>query len=235
MTTRELRFPGESEDYRAARERLLEAEAQLRERTEEVAAERRALPLGGAVPSDYAFEEWDDGAREVHLSDLFAPGKDTLFLYSFMWVPASQGLDFVGPCPSCTSIVDSIDGTVPHLTRQVSFAVAAQAPIDELHAHGERRGWRHTRLLSADPGTYNRDYLAEDDEGNQMPMATVFTRRDGAIHHTWSSEMFQIPREAASQGPRHVDFMWPLWAMLDRTPAGRDPDWEPSLEYRDRE
>lgn len=33
------------------------------------------------------------------------------------------------------------------------------------------------------------------------------------------------------QGSRHVDFMWPLWAVLDRTPAGRDLDWGPELEY----
>jgi predicted dithiol-disulfide oxidoreductase (DUF899 family) len=34
------------------------------------------------------------------------------------------------------------------------------------------------------------------------------------------------------QSPRHIDFMWPLWAVLDTTPAGRAPDWYPSLSYR---
>ena len=33
------------------------------------------------------------------------------------------------------------------------------------------------------------------------------------------------------QHPRHVDFMWPLWAMLDRTPDGRGGDWSPRLDY----
>src|SRR6266571_328137 len=36
-----MRFPGESEKYRAARDELLEAEIDLRRRTEEVAAQRR--------------------------------------------------------------------------------------------------------------------------------------------------------------------------------------------------
>ena len=44
----EIRFPGESEEYRAAREELLRAEIELRRHTERVAAQRRALPPGGA-------------------------------------------------------------------------------------------------------------------------------------------------------------------------------------------
>src|SRR5947209_2685338 len=49
-------FPGESREYRAARNRLLEQEIELRRVTEAVAAERRALPLGGVVPQDYIFQ-----------------------------------------------------------------------------------------------------------------------------------------------------------------------------------
>jgi predicted dithiol-disulfide oxidoreductase (DUF899 family) len=39
------------------------------------------------------------------------------------------------------------------------------------------------------------------------------------------------PRDP-SMHPRHVDFMWPLWNVLDRTPDGRGEDWEPELDYR---
>jgi len=45
---------------------------------------RRALPLGGEVGENYTFEE-DTG--EIQLGDLFAPSKDSLFLYSFMYAP----------------------------------------------------------------------------------------------------------------------------------------------------
>lgn len=48
-----VRFPGESPEYRAARDRLLEAEAEMRRQTEAVAAMRRGLPPGGAVTEDY--------------------------------------------------------------------------------------------------------------------------------------------------------------------------------------
>src|SRR4051794_5014850 len=50
-----ITFPGESTEYRAARDRLLRREADLRRELEAVAAERRALPPGGEVPEDYAF------------------------------------------------------------------------------------------------------------------------------------------------------------------------------------
>ena len=32
--------------------------------------------------------------------------------------------------------------------------------------------------------------------------------------------------------PRHVDFIWPLWAVLDLMPEGRGTDWGPELTYR---
>ncbi|MFL5883832.1 MAG: DUF899 family protein, partial [Thermoleophilaceae bacterium] len=56
----DVRFPGEPDDYRAERDELLRAEVDLRRQTEAVAAQRRALPLGGQAPEDYEFEEWDD-------------------------------------------------------------------------------------------------------------------------------------------------------------------------------
>ena len=45
-----ISFPGESPEYRAARDRLLKQEVELRRATEAVAATRRALPPGGVVP-----------------------------------------------------------------------------------------------------------------------------------------------------------------------------------------
>jgi predicted dithiol-disulfide oxidoreductase (DUF899 family) len=84
------RFPAESETYRVARSDLLQAEVALRRQTEQVAAQRRALPLGGAVPTDYVFDEasvGDDIVRRVRLSELFHNGKDVLLLYSFMYGP----------------------------------------------------------------------------------------------------------------------------------------------------
>ena len=230
---RGMHFPGESEEYRRARDELLTAEVELRRQIERVAAQRRALPLGGTIPTDYVFKGQDPATgapRDVRLSELFAPDTDTLFLYSFMFVPPEQGLPFVGFCPSCTSILDGVDGVVPHLTQRIGFAVASKASLERFAEHGASRGWRHARLLSSAENSYNRDYGAEDENGYQWPLATVFMKRDGRIHHVWSSELFFTGADQG-QGPRHVDFMWPLWLMLDRTPEGRGSAWEPRLEY----
>jgi predicted dithiol-disulfide oxidoreductase (DUF899 family) len=222
-----MRWPGESVEYRRARDELLGAEVELRRQQEVVAAMRRELPLGGEVSEDYLFESVDGPVR---MSELFADGKDTLFLYSFMFTPDEHGDPLGAACPSCTSIIDAVDGAAPHLEQSINFAVVAKAPIDRIRAHARTRGWRHARLLSSANNTYNHDYNAEAGD-KQYPIATVFARRDGKIHHFWSSELWDAPRDPGAH-PRHVDFMWPLWAILDRTPGGRGTDWNPALEYR---
>jgi predicted dithiol-disulfide oxidoreductase (DUF899 family) len=222
-----VKLPGESSEYRQARDELLQAEIELRRQEEAVATKRRELPPGGEPPTDYVFEGPDG---PISLSGLFEDGNDTLFLYSFMFIPGEQGLPLEGPCPSCTSIIDALDGEIPHIVERVSVTVSAKAPLEQFQAHARRRGWRNARLLSSAGTTYNVDYGAEAPDGSQLPIATVFVRRDGRIHHFWSSELFDAPTDPG-QHPRHVDFMWPLWKVLDLTPDGRGTDFHPKLEY----
>ena len=100
-------FPGESPEYRAARDRLLEQEVALRRAMEAVAAARRQLPAGGVIPQDYAFhgQGADAAPISVRFSELFAPGKDTLAIYSFMFGP-----ERAEPCPGCTHFLDGLNG-----------------------------------------------------------------------------------------------------------------------------
>ena len=221
-----VRFPGESAEYRAAREELLRAEIELRSRIEEVAALRRALPLGGEVPVDYPFEEERDGnILRVRLSELFEPGKETLVLYGFMYGPEMEAA-----CPSCTSILDGLDGVVPHVTQRLSLAAVAKSPVARLRAHARERGWSRLRLLSSARTTYNRDYHGETADGRQIPALNVFVRKADTVHHTYSTELLYAPT-AAGQDPRHVDAIWPLWSLFDLTPAGRPSDWDVALRY----
>jgi predicted dithiol-disulfide oxidoreductase (DUF899 family) len=151
--------------------------------------------------------------------ELFVEGKEILFTYSFMFKPGPTGALEVA-CPLCTSIIDGIDGALPHITQGINFAVITKAPIERFHAHAHARGWRHPRLLSCAGTSFNADYNAENADDDQFAMASVFSNDDGTIRHRWSSELWYVPAEAG-QNPRHVDFMWPLWSVLDRTPAGR--------------
>ena len=238
-----IRFPGESEEYRRERNRLLAAEAGLRRAIEEVAAQRRALPPGGVVPDDYRFEEASDGG-EVRFSELFAPVKDTLVVYSFMF-PRYSGDDRPGPaegetarlplsetpCASCTSILDSLDGAALHLSRLLNLVVVAKSDPDRIRNFARERGWRQLRLLSSRGNAYNRDYHAETPDGEQMPVLNAFVRDGDQFRHAWASELIYAPREAGMEA-RHVDSIWPLWNVLDVTPGGRgNTPGFPALRY----
>ena len=222
-----MNWPNESEEYRRERDALLQAEIELRRQEERVAAQRRALPVGGEVTGDYVF---DSPSGPATFADLFANGKNTLYLYNFMFIPGEQGLPLEVACPSCTSIIDAMDGAFRHLLDRVDVAVVAKAPIEQFAAWGEERGWRFSPLYSSSGTAFNRDYNAETNEGSQLPIAHVFTRDDGGIRHRWSSELFGAPTDPG-QHPRHVDYMWPIWKVLDVTPDGRGTDWNPRYRY----
>ena len=199
-----ITFPGESADYRSARDRLLEQEIELRRATEAVAVSRRALPPGGPVPEDYAFDgAGADGApTNVKLSELFEPGRNSLVVYSFMF-PRDPGDTTPGPetgqtallpleegpCPSCTALLDQHDGAAEHAGSHINFAVVAKTSLARLLTFARERGWRRLRLLSSAANTYNRDYHGETDEGLQRPMLNVFHRDGDTIRHFWGSEL----------------------------------------------
>jgi predicted dithiol-disulfide oxidoreductase (DUF899 family) len=238
-------FPGESAEYRAARDRLLEQEIELRRATEAVAAARRELPPGGALPEDYVFQgAGADGTPiDVRLSELFAPGKDSLAIYSFMF-PRDPGDERPGPdagqtallpllespCPSCVALLDQLDGAAEHASQQMNLAVVAKAPLPRVLTFAEERGWRRLRLVSSEANTYSRDYHGETADGSLRPMLNVF-RRDGAvIRHFWGSELFYAPTDSG-QDPRHVGTLEPVWNLFDLTPEGRPTDWDEQLSY----
>ena len=240
-----IALPGESQEYRAARDRLLESEIELRRATEAVAVARRGLPPGGPVPRDYIFRgaDADGGQIDVRLSDLFEPGKDSLVIYSFMF-PRDPGDQTPGPmtgqtallplaegpCPTCAALIDQLDGAADHVAQHLNLAVVAKTPLPRLLAFAAERGWRRLRFLSSAANTYNVDYHAETPDGTQRPMLTVFHRDREEIRHFWSSELFYAPTEPG-QDPRHVGTLEPLWNMLDLIPEGRPTEWVEQLSY----
>ncbi|MGH9234994.1 MAG: DUF899 family protein [Acidimicrobiales bacterium] len=238
-------FPGESAEYRAARDRLLEQEIELRRAMERVAAARRALPPGGEVPEDYAFQGAgpDGGPSEVRLSELFAPGRDSLVTYNFMF-PRDPGDERPGPregrsanlpllqspCPSCTELLDELEGAAEHVSQRLNLVAVAKAPLPRVLAFADDRGWRRLRLVSSLGTSFSRDYQGESPEGHQRPMLNVFRREGGTIRHTWGSELLYAPADPG-QDPRHVGTIETLWNLFDLTPEGRPTDWNEQLAY----
>jgi predicted dithiol-disulfide oxidoreductase (DUF899 family) len=240
-----ITFPGESAAYRAARDRLLEQEIELRRAMEAVAAARRALPPGGPIPEDYVFEEAgaDGSPTEVRMSELFASDKDSLVIYNFMF-PRTYGGDRPGsatgktallpleegPCPSCVALLDQLDGAAEHAGQRINFAVVAKAPLSRVLTFAEERGWRHLRLLSSAQNSYNRNYLGETADGSQMPMLNVFHRDGETIRHFWGAELTYGPSDPG-QDHRSVGTLEPLWNLFDLTREGRPTDWDEQISY----
>lgn len=225
-----VRFPGESAAYRRARDDLLRAEMALRAQVEAVAAQRRAIPLGGAVAEDYVFDEGapgldDTGAvSRVRLSELFEAGKPSLIAYSFMYGP-----DMKTACPMCAAMLDSLNGSAAHVAERANLVVIAKSPIQRIRAFARERGWNRLRLLSSAGNSYNRDYHGETAAGSQIPAMNVFVRRGTTVHHYYNTELLFAARDAG-QDPRHVDLVWPLWNLFDLIPEGRGTDWRPKLK-----
>ncbi|WP_042776179.1 DUF899 family protein [Sinorhizobium fredii] len=240
-----VRFPNESPQYRQTRDRLLQREAALRREMEAVAAEIRALPPGGRIREDYEFDHIDaKGAPgKVRLSELFRPGTESLILYHYMFPrhrsderrgPTSgpmAGLPIEdGPCPSCTALLDNWEGAVPHVEGfGVNIAAVAKAPIEQVAAFAVHRGWRNLKLLSAANNSFKRDYHGEDEDGQQVPILTVFHKGgDGIVRLSWASELLFMPSDEG-QDPRHVGTVEPMWTLLDLTPGGR-PNADEQIE-----
>jgi predicted dithiol-disulfide oxidoreductase (DUF899 family) len=213
------RFPNESGEYRRARNALLIEELELRRHIERVAEQRRQLPPGGEVRTDYQFV----GERgPVSLSGLFG-GKETLVVYNYMF-----GSQRMNPCPMCTSLMSSWDHKVPDIEQRIALAMVARSPIDRLISAKQARGWAKLKVYADTDGDFTRDYVSAEDA--DMPGYTVFTRGDGKIRHFWSGE---IGGEMADPGqdPRGAPDLDPLWTLLDTTPEGRGGTWYPKLEY----
>ena len=240
-----ITFPNESARYRTAREKLLQKEIELRRAMEAVAVARRALPPGGLVPRDYMFDGLDAAGKPatIRLSELFAPGKDSLILYNMMFPRHPQDTREVAtgggtaklarpdqPCPSCTALLDQFDGAVGHLEAAgFNFVVVAKTALGNLVTLGRDRGWRNMRLVSSAGNSFKRDYNAETEDSAQMPLLAVFHRDADGIRHFWSSELGFAPPEPG-QDPRAIGTCEILWNLMDFTPEGR-PNWDEQLQY----
>lgn len=218
--TNKTAHPGESAEYRAARQALLAREIELRRTKERVAQQRRELPPGGLVPENYAFVG-EDG-HEITLTEMFGD-HDTLVVYSYMFGP-----DRDTPCPMCTSWMGSFSNKVADVQQRVALAFTARAPIDRLVAAKKERGWTDMPVFSDPSGAYTRQYVNAED-GDDAGY-NVFTRRDGEIRHFWAEEI-GIDMNDPGEDARGAIEMDPLWALLDTTPGGRGTDWYPSLQY----
>jgi predicted dithiol-disulfide oxidoreductase (DUF899 family) len=138
------------EEWIAARKSLLKKEKEATQLRDQLAVERRKLPWV-KVEKNYVF---DAPEGKVTLADLFG-GRSQLIIYHFMFHP-----DWKEGCPSCSFLVDHIDGAVPHVAaRDVTLTMVSRAPLPKIEAFKKRMGW-HFRWVSSFGSDFNFDYHA---------------------------------------------------------------------------
>jgi len=196
---------------------LKKDEIALKDHAEKVAAKRRSLPPGPVV-KDYVFK---DGTRSVKLSQLFGRGQNELLLYHFMFAPEDTK-----PCRMCNMWADGYNAIAPHVGDRANIVLVAKAPAAKFKKWGKGRGWDNIRMLSSYGTTFNRDFNAEDEDGDQMPVISVFTRdKKGVIRHFYSKCAMLDEKNF-----RGIDLLSPVWNLFDLLPSGRD-DWYPKYSY----
>ena len=222
---------GTQEEWQAERNELLKEEKELTRRGDELARKRRELPWV-PVEKDNRFET-EDGTKT--LADLF-DGRSQLLVYHFMFGPPWEA-----GCPVCSSIADTLAPQVPHLrAKDTTLLLNSRAPVENLIAYRDRMGWEIDWVSSAG-STFNRDigfqYTEEELkpflEGDIPPTVEQMARMCGTDVVGYVTEGPGMSVYALSDGnvyrtyvstARSLEFAMAYYALLDRTPNGRDED-----------
>jgi len=218
------------DEWLKARKEHLAREKELTRQIDEVSRERRELPWV-KVEKSYAF----DGPKgKETLADLF-DGRHQLVVYHFMFGPGWE----VG-CKSCSFWADNFDRIVVHLAqRDVTVVAISRAPLAKLEAFKKAKGWKWP-WYSSFGSDFNYDFHVTLDESvrpveydyrtkaemiaAKVPNPTkgeehglsVFFRVDNDVFHTYSTYA------------RGTESLTDAYALLDRTPYGRQEDFEVS-------
>ncbi len=239
---------GTREEWRTARQQLLEREQEHALLGKELAQQRRELPWV-PVDKEYTFET-DEGPKT--LAELFV-GRSQLLIYHLMFGP-----EYTGACPGCSNLADHFDGGLIHLNhRDVTFLCISRAPLSKLQAYKRRMGWRfpwassHGSDFNYDFGfAFTKEQMAADEAHRTMidepsdwlqewavavgtdlqsglaegPGWNAFALSDGVVYHTYS--------RFAPDG----DLLAPYYyQLLDQTPKGRVDEFRATRhdEYED--
>jgi predicted dithiol-disulfide oxidoreductase (DUF899 family) len=218
------------EEWLAARKELLVKEKALTRAHDELAADRRRLPMV-RVEKDYEFE---GPAGKTGFGGLFE-GRSQLIVQHVMFDP-----DWDDACPSCTAGIDELnDALLRHLSeRDTTYALVARAPYEKIAAYQAERGWT-VPFYSSFGSDFNYDFDVTLD-ATRKPVR--FNYREGAeLREAGGAWMFERSSEQPglscfltvgdeifhtySTYGRGVDFGG-AYGFLDLTALGRQEEWE---------
>lgn len=215
-------FPGESDTYSNARQKLLAEEIEVRRHMTRLVEQRRALPPGPVIAKDYRFK--DEQGFDAGLADLFGQ-HDTLVSYFWMFGPQRER-----PCPMCTNLLGSLNGNAADIKQRVALKIFGRSPVERQFLFAQERGWKDLDFVQTVGDDYANDLGLIDEKGGESPALAVFKKDGDTVRLFWASEM---AKEMADPGqdPRDAPDIAALWTILDLTPGGRGTDWYPKLRY----
>jgi predicted dithiol-disulfide oxidoreductase (DUF899 family) len=186
------------QEWEAARAELLVQEKEATRLLDELAAQRRRLPM--VRFGQYTFTGPHGPATLV---DLFA-GRRQLVVYQMM----DNGPDDY--CAGCSSYTDNV-GRLEHLNaRDTTYATVSNMPIEQMTAYWQRMGW--TMPYYSSRGTT----FSDDCGAGGLFGVSVFLRDGEDVYRTYFTTS------------RGVDRLRFDFNILDLTPYGRQEEWEDS-------
>jgi len=217
------------QEWLTERKRLLTQEKELTTQADRVNAERRRLPMV-KLEKNYVFDG-PHGKRSI--AELF-DGRRQLIVYHFMFDPKWEK-----GCMGCTGYVNALGDLSMLNERDTTFVLISRAPLAKLEAYKAQQGWRwpwfssfgndfnydfHVTLdEKVAPVEYNYRSKAELEARNgsaslagEAHGLSVFFRLQDDIFHTYSAYA------------RGVESVTDAYSLLDRTPYGRQEDFEDS-------
>ena len=230
-----------AEDWQAARDELLAEEKEHTRHGDELARKRGELPWL-PVEKEYRLDT-DEGERT--LTELF-DRRSQLLVYHFMFGPSYEAGD-----PVNSSIVDGLDGLVPHLhARDLTIMLVSRAPLAKLQAYKRRMGWSIPWASSAN-SNFNLDLGASSTEeqlreqtriaGRDIELAEALEGLPPIAHQNAAAvgtDVLSYIREAPMVSAfaledgavyqtytttwRGLEFIMGYYPILDRAPKGRD-------------
>ena len=195
-----------SEEWQAAREKLLVKEKELTRARDALAADRRRMPWM-AVEKDYRFEGPDGQAS---LLDLFE-GRRQLVVYRFFYEPGVNGWPEHW-CPGCSFLADQVAHLAHLNARDTTLAFVSRAPQPDIERWKARMGWEQIPWY-----TLTDDFDADHGVG-EWHGTNAFIRDGDRIFRTYFIDS------------RGDEAMGSTWAYLDMTALGRQELWEDSPE-----
>jgi predicted dithiol-disulfide oxidoreductase (DUF899 family) len=193
----------DEQEWQRAHEALLAKEKLATKARDELAAERRRLPMI-EISSGY---EFDGPAGRVRFPELFG-GRSQLIIYHF-WHPAEGD-----PCRGCSMVADQIAHPAHLNARDTTIAFVSTAPQPKIDAFKRRMGWEIPW------------YTVAGDGFQRARGTTEYFKLDVYIRE---SDRVFLTYETRGRG---VETLGPVWSLLDLTPLGRQEDWEDTPEGR---